>query len=139
MFFYDYQYEILEFSKYNLLSIFLEEEEIENIEKLTSNDIITSWLLRSSFKDYYINIEDYISSLIGDIYYIDDEKINKDIKKSLNKILSLKEEKIIPIDDLELENINIYLNSGIVWEALFRDKNGNVYLNIGCNISIKVS
>ncbi|KDE70480.1 hypothetical protein FUSO7_10620, partial [Fusobacterium necrophorum BFTR-2] len=92
------------------------------------------------FKGYYTNFEDYIFYLIRDIYFIDDEVMNKDIKKSINSILNLKEKKIICIEYLEFEEINVYFNSGIVWKAFLKDKKTNdIYLNTDYDISIKIN
>lgn len=136
----DYQYEALQFSRYNLLAMFFKLEEINNIKKININDIILNWILTSSFKGYYTNFEDYIFYLIRDIYFIDDEVMNKDIKKSINSILNLKEKKIICIEYLEFEEINVYFNSGIVWKAFLKDKKTNdIYLNTDYDISIKIN
>lgn len=136
----DYQYEALQFSRYNLLAMYFSLEKINNIKKININDVILNWISTSSFKGYYTNFEDYIFYLIRDIYFIDDEVMNKDIKKTINSILNLKDKKIICIEDFEFEEINVYFNSGIVWKAFLKDKKTNdIYLNTGYDISIKIS
>lgn len=136
----DYQYEALQFSSYNLLGMFFSLEEIKNIQKINAKDIILNWLLTSYFKGYYTSFEDYIFYLIKDIYFIDDELMNKDIKKTINSILNLKEKNIICIEDFEFEDIEVYFNSGVVWKAFLKEKNtGSIYLNTGYDISIKLN
>lgn len=136
----NYQYEALQFSRYNLLAMFFNLEDIKNIKKININEIILNWILTSLFKGYYTNFEDYIFYLIKDIYFIDDEVMNKDIKKTINNILNLKDKRIICIEDFEFEEINVYFNSGIVWKAFLKDKKTNdIYLNTGYDISIKIT
>ena len=54
-----------------------------------------------------------------------------------NTILSLEKREIIDISNLNLKPIEVYLDSGIVWNAFL--KNGkDIYLNTGLDISIKV-
>lgn len=139
MFLFVYQYEALQLSEQNLKELLFGIDEIKKIRKINTNDIIMNWLCTSSFKNYYLNLDDYIFYLIKDIYFIDEEKMNKDIKKSMNNILNLKEEKIISIKNFDLEEIDVYLNCGIVWKAFVKNKETNdIYLNTGYDISIRI-
>lgn len=139
MFHHNYEYEALQFSRYNLLAMFINSEEIKNITKIKTKDIILNWILTSSFKGYFVNLEEYFFSLIKDIYFIDDYEMNKDITKNMNSILNLKEAPIINIEDFDFEEIEVYFNSGIEWKAFLRNKITNeVYLNTGYDISIKI-
>ncbi|EGQ77030.1 hypothetical protein HMPREF9094_2556, partial [Fusobacterium animalis ATCC 51191] len=122
MYLYDYKYEILEMNRYLLGIILFNIEELNNIEEINVVDIINNWILGSNYKGYYLNIKDYIFYLIKEIYFIDDEELNKDIKNTMSNIINIKEKDIVNIKYLDLETINFYLNNGQVWEALLKNK-----------------
>lgn len=140
MYLYDYKYEILEMNRYLLGIILFNIEELDNIEEINVVDIINNWILGSNYKGYYLNIKDYIFYLIKEIYFIDNEELNKDIKNTMSNIINIKKKNIINIKYLDLETINFYLNNGQVWEALLKNKkNGDIYLNTKYSISIKIN
>ena len=137
---YDYKYEILEMNRYLLGIILFNIEELDNIEDINVVDIINNWILGSNYKGYYLSFKDYVFYLIKEIYFIDNEELNKDIKNTMSNIINIKKKNIINIKYLDLEIINFYLNNGQVWEALLKNKkNGDIYLNTKYSISIKIN
>ena len=54
-----------------------------------------------------------------------------------NTILSLEKREIIDISNLNLKPIEVYLDSGIVWNTFLKNDK-DTYLNTGLDISIKV-
>lgn len=127
----------LKFMKYQLEKMWINDSELNKILEIDIKDIMNEWILTSKFKNNCFNLDEYKYELIKNILFVDNDKINKNIKNIFNTILSLEKREIIDISNLNLKPIEVYLDSGIVWNAFL--KNGkDIYLNTGLDISIKV-
>ena len=133
----DYIFIPLKFMKYQLEKMWINDSELNKILEIDIKDIMNEWILTSKFKNNCFNLDEYKYELIKNILFVDNDKINKNIKNMFNTILSLEKREIIDISNLNLKPIEVYLDSGIVWNAFL--KNGkDIYLNTGLDISIKV-
>ena len=63
--------------------------------------------------------------------------IIKNIKSIFNTIFSLEKREIIDISNLNLKPIEVYLDSGMVWNAFLKNDK-DIYLNTGLDISIRI-
>lgn len=137
MYNFNYVFIPLKFMKYQLKQMWINDNELEEILEIDVKDIINVWISISKFKENCFNLAEYKYELIKNILFVDDDKINKNIKNIFNAILSLEKKEIINISNLNLKPIEVYLDSGIVWNAFLKNDK-DIYLNTGLDISIKI-
>ena len=121
---YDYTYIPVEFN-------------IDQIKRITVEEVVLEWMLTSNFKDYCTSIEEYKKLLARNIYYVSEERLNESIEKKFIELFSKNEGKIEEIDSSKCEIIDIYLENGNVWKAFLR-KDDDIYLNTGLSVTVKI-
>ena len=137
MYSFDYIFIPLKFMKYQLEKMWINDSELKKILEIDVKDIINEWILTSKFKDDCFNLAEYKYKLIKNILFVDNDKINKNIKNIFNTIFSLEKREIIDISNLNLKPIEVYLDSGMVWNAFLKNDK-DIYLNTGLDISIRI-
>ena len=121
---YDYTYIPVEFN-------------IDEIKRITVEEVVLEWMLTSNFKDYCTSIEEYKKLLARNIYYVSEERLNESIEKKFIELFSKNEGKIEEIDSSKCEIIDVYLENGNVWKAFLR-KDDDIYLNTGLSVTVKI-
>ena len=121
---YDYTYIPVEFN-------------VDEIKRITVEEVVLEWMLTSNFKDYCTSIEEYKKLLARNIYYVSEERLNESIEKKFIELFSKNEGKIEEIDSSKCEIIDIYLENGNVWKAFLR-KDDDIYLNTGLSVTVKI-
>ena len=104
---YDYTYIPVEFN-------------VDEIKRITVEEVVLEWMLTSNFKDYCTSIEEYKKLLVRKIYYVSEERLNESIEKKFIELFSKNEGKIEEIDSPECEIIDVYLENGNVCKAFLR-------------------
>ena len=104
---YDYTYIPVEFN-------------VDEIKRITVEEVVLEWMLTSNFKDYCTSIEEYKKLLVRKIYYVSEERLNESIEKKFIGLFSKNEGKIEEIDSSKCEIIDVYLENGNVWKAFLR-------------------
>ena len=137
MYSFDYIFIPLKFMKYQLEKMRINDSELKKILEIDVKDIINEWILTSKFKDDCFNLAEYKYKLIKNILFVDNDKINKNIKNIFNTIFSLEKREIIDISNFNLKPIEVYLDSGMVWNAFLKNDK-DIYLNTGLDISIRI-
>ena len=80
MYSFDYIFIPLKFMKYQLEKMWINDSELKKILEIDVKDIINEWILTSKFKDDCFNLAEYKYKLIKNILFVDNDKINKNIK-----------------------------------------------------------
>ena len=137
MYSFDYIFIPLKFMKYQLEKMWINDSELKKILEIDVKDMINECILTSKFKDDCFNLAEYKYKLIKNILFVDNDKINKNIKSIFNTIFSLEKREIIDISNLNLKPIEVYLDSGMVWNAFLKNDK-DIYLNTGLDISIRI-
>ena len=137
MYSFDYIFIPLKFMKYQLEKMWINDSELKKILEIDVKDMINEWILTSKFKDDCFNLAEYKYKLIKNILFVDNDKINKNIKSIFNTIFSLEKREIIDISNLNLKPIEVYLDSGMVCNASLKNDK-DIYLNTGLDISIRI-
>ena len=107
------------------------------IKKGTIEEIVLEWMLTSNFKDHCTSMEEYKKLLSRNIYYISEEKLNKNIEKTFIELFNKNKGIIEEIDNSKCEVIDVYFDNGNIWEA-FLKKNNEIYLNTGLSVTVKI-
>ena len=131
---YDYIYIPIEFNMDEIRKITITNPKIK---KGTIEEIVLEWILTSNFKDYCTSMEEYKKLLSRNIYYISEEKLNKNIEKTFIELFNKNKGIIEEIDNSKCEVIDVYLDNGNIWEA-FLKKNNEIYLNTGLSVTVKI-